>query len=78
VEEEVSKTKFKKLYFTYSTVNSGWTKEYWDLFYEEKDGLQFFFSPPASPAHTRMFIVSKGPVHRMVFLTQEGEESFFD
>ena len=78
MEEEVSKQKFKELYFTYATIHSGWTKEYWDLFYENKEGLRFFFSPPTSPAHTRMFIVTEGSTHRIVFLTEEAEESFFN
>lgn len=78
VEEEISKQKFKELYFIYATVQSGWTKEYWDLFYEKKEGLRFFFIPPTSPAHTRMFIVTEDTTHRMVFLTEEGEESFFE
>jgi hypothetical protein len=78
VEEEVSKEKFKELYFTYATANSGWTKEYWNLFYESKEGIQFFFSKPDSPQQTRMFVITEGSKHRMIFLTEESEESFFD
>ena len=78
MEEEVSKQKFKERYFTYATTHSGWTKEYWDFFYEDKEDQLFFFSPPTSPTHTRMFIVTEGITHRMIFLTEESEESFFN
>lgn len=78
MEEEVSKEKFKELYFAYATANSGWTEEYWNLFYEKQEGHQFFFSKSTSPQHTRMFIISEGSKHRIVFLTEEGEESFFN
>lgn len=78
MEEEVSKEKFKELYFAYAIANSGWTKEYWDLFYEDKEGLRFFFTKPTTQQHTRMFIITEGSKNRIVFLTEEGEESFFD
>lgn len=78
MEEEVSKEKFKELYFTHATANSGWTEEYWNLFYEKQEDQRFFFSKPASAQHTRMFIISEGSKHRLVFLTEEGEESLFD
>lgn len=78
MEEEISKQKFKELYFTHGTVHTGWTEEYWNLFYENREALRFFFSPPTSPTHTRMFIVTEGAIHRMVFLTEGSEESFFE
>lgn len=78
MEEEVSKEKFKELYFAHATPNSGWTEEYWNLFFEKKEGQQFFFSKPASPQHLSMFIITEGSKHRIVFLTEEAEESFFD
>lgn len=78
MEEEVSKGRFKDLYFKYATTNSGWTEEYWNHFYEKKEGDRYFFSKPATPESSRMFIVSGEGTHRMIFLTEEAEESFFD
>lgn len=78
MEEEVSKSKFKDLYFTYATPYSGWTSDYWDQFYEKEEGRKYYFTKPATPESTRMFIVSDTTKHRMVFLTEEAEESFFD
>ena len=58
MEEEVTKGKFKNLYFKYATPCSGWTEEYWNQFYEGEDGKRYFFSKPSTPKSTRMFIVS--------------------
>jgi len=78
MEEEVSKVRFKELYFQYATPNSGWTEEYWNQFYASEEGKKYFFSKPAPPESTRMFIISDGAQHRMIFLTEDAEESFFD
>ncbi len=78
MEEEVNKAKFKDLYFKYATPNSGWTEEYWNQFYEEEVGKKYFFTKPATPESTSMCIMSGGGEHRMIFLTEDAEESFFD
>ena len=78
MEQEVSKMEFKNLYFQYSTPNSGWTEDYWNQFYENEEGKKYYFSSPETPDSTRMFIVSEATNHRMIFLTEDAEESFFD
>lgn len=78
MDEEVTKERFKALYFMYATTNSGWTEDYWNHFYEKEEGKRYFFAKPATPDSTRMFIVSDVNKHRMIFLTEEAEESFFD
>ncbi len=78
MEKEVSKAKFKDLYFKYATPNSGWTQEYWNQFYEEEEGKRYFFTSPETPESTRMFVVSGEDCHRMILLTEDAEESFFD
>jgi hypothetical protein len=78
MEEEVSKEKFKELYTKYATPNSGWTEDYWDQFYENEEGKRYFYSKPETADSTRMFIVSEEIKHRMFFLTEKAEDSFFD
>ena len=78
MEEEITKEKFKELYFEYATPNSGWTEDYWKHFYEKEEGKRYFFTKPETLDSTRMFIVSDALKHRMIFLTAEAEESFFD
>ena len=78
MEEEIAKGKFKDLYFKYATPHSGWTEEYWKQFYEQEEGKRYFFSKPATPDSTRMFIVSHQNTHRIIFLTEDAEDSFFD
>ena len=78
MEKEVSQVRFKELYFQYATRNSGWTEDYWNQFYEREEGKKYFFMQPATPESSRMFIVSDGASHRMIFLTEDAEESFFD
>jgi hypothetical protein len=77
-EEEITKAAFKELYFHYGTPGSGWTADYWNRFYESEEGKKYYFSRPETPSSTRMFIISDSVNHRMVFLTEEAEESFFD
>jgi hypothetical protein len=78
MEEEITKERFKELYSHYATPDSGWTKDYWNRFYEKEEGKRYFFTSPETPESTRMSIVSDDLKHRMVFLTEEAEESFFD
>jgi len=78
MEEEVTKEKFKDLYFKYATVHSGWTEQYWNQFHEREEGRRYFYSAPATSETTRMFIVSDKINVRMIFLTEEADESFFD
>ena len=78
MDEEVTKAKFKELYLKYATADSGWTGGYWDQFYEGEEGAKYFFAKPETPESKRMFIISGGGKHRMVFLTEDAEESFFD
>ena len=77
-EKVVSKEEFKDLYFKYATPNSGWTEDYWNHFYESEVGKKYFFTEPATPESTRMFIISGDSQHRIIFLTEDAEESFFD
>jgi hypothetical protein len=78
MEEEVTKEKFKDLYFKYATSNSGWTESYWNQFFENNEGERYFFVKPETPNSTSMFITSEGNKHRMIFLSEDAEESFFD
>jgi len=77
-EKEVTKEEFKTLYFKYATPNSGWTQDYWDKFFEKEEGKKYFFTAPASASHTSMFITTDEHTRRIVFLTDEAEEHFFD
>jgi hypothetical protein len=78
MEEEITKQTFKDFYFKYATPNSGWTEEYWNHFYGPETGKRYFFTKPETRESTRMFIVSGDDNHRMIFLTEDSEESFFD
>lgn len=76
-EEEITKEKFKYSYFKYAASNSGWTEDYWNHFYEKEEGKRYFFTKPETQKSTRMFIMEEGVKRRMIFLTEDAEESFF-
>lgn len=78
MEEAVTKEVFKKLYFKHADANSGWTAEYWNKFFEREEGKRYFFSKPHIPSATRMFIVTDAVERRMVFLSEDAEETLFD
>ena len=77
MDVQVSKIEFKKLYFDYAQPNSGWTEDYWNQFFETEQDKSYFFEEPESPAKDRMMIVSGDKKHRMIFLTENSEDSFF-
>ncbi|MCC7196984.1 hypothetical protein IT413_02190 [Candidatus Peregrinibacteria bacterium] len=78
IEKEVTKEEFKVLYFKYATPHSGWTQDYWNQFFENETGKKYFFTAPASANHVSMFITTDKDTRRIVFMTEESEESFFD
>ena len=77
-EQEITKEEFKKLYFRYSTPDSGWTQAYWDSNFEQETGKKYFFAKPSSPKSDRMFIMTDAVHRHIVFMTEESEESLFD
>jgi len=77
-EKEISKEEFKQFYFKYGKLNEGWSQEYGDHFFENEKDKKYYFAEPESSKYNRMFIVTGDRIRRMVFLTEEGEESFFD
>ncbi len=74
---QVSKGEFKNLYFRFAQPNSGWTADYWHQFFECEILAKYYFEQPHSPTANRMMISSGNGSHRMFFLTEGAEESFF-
>ena len=79
MDREVTKQEFKALFFRHGVAqgSGGWTESYWDKFYEHEADARYFFTEPASPDQTRMFISSGKNEHRIFLLSEEAEESFF-
>lgn len=83
VFKEVTKEKFKEVYFRLGGGNSsGWTADYWRKSFEEevKPGWRFMVEDPVSPAHGRMWIVTDHATkeYRLFFMTDPSAEDFFD
>lgn len=81
--KEVTRDEFERLYFELGGgQTAGWTRDYWERQFAAhyEPPMKFLAEPPETPEHTRMFIVSdfKAREHRMIFLTEEAEERFFD
>lgn len=76
-EREVTKEKFKELYFRYGGEDTGWGADYWNEFYEQLDGVRFVFIEPTSPAQNRMFIVEDEHEVILSLASEEAEERFF-
>lgn len=76
---KVTKQEFKDAYFKLGGERDGWTADYWEKFYaaEDKTPMAYSVEEPPTPAHNRMMIVSDAEEHRLFFLTEESEESFF-
>jgi hypothetical protein len=77
--QTVTKTEFKSTYFRHSSVATGWTADCWQESFESVNDMTWCIEYPETPAHSRMFIVHDFATReiRMLFLTEESEESFF-
>jgi hypothetical protein len=79
--KEVTKEKFKEIYVKLGGgTETGWSLEYWNKFFEDEKipGMKYLLDEPETPEHTRMMIVTSVNEHRLFFVTEESEESFFD
>lgn len=78
---EVTKAEFREAFFGYGRERDGWTRAYWDRFYEldRAPPMRYVVEAPPSPEHTRMMIVDDygAREHRLFFMTEEAEERFF-
>ena len=78
---EVTKGQFKAMFLKFGLASEGWGQSYWDEFFEneKEDAMKYWVEEPESPQHNRMMIVSDrgSREHRLFFLTEESEESFF-
>lgn len=80
-ERQITKDEFKQLYFEYLRLNpcSGWTKDYWNHFYENETGMKYVVTEPESLEADIMWIGGeKLDEHRMFFLSEADTESHFD
>jgi hypothetical protein len=80
MDREVTKQEFRELFFKHGVAHDsgGWTESYWDRFYEHEENARYFFTEPASPDQTRMFISSGQGKHRIFLLSEEAEDSLFE
>ena len=81
--KEVSKEKFKEIYFRLGGgPSSGWTADYWEKFFEDevKSGWRFVVEEPRSPMHDSMWIVTDQETkeYRLFFMTEQSTEEFFE
>jgi len=81
--KEVTKDKFKEIYFKLGGgTATGWSLDYWDKFFEgeQNSGMKYLLEEPETPEQTRMMIATDFGLneHRLFFLTEESEESFFE
>ena len=82
--KEVTREEFKEMYFKLGGGEAaGWGTEYWNRNFEDgakTADMKFCVEPPTTESHTRMMIVEDFGARefRLFFMTEEGEESFFD
>ncbi len=77
LETELSKAQFRARYFQGATPGSGWTRAYWDHFFESESGARYFVIEPDDPQADRMFIRSGANKHCIFFLSEAAEESMY-
>lgn len=79
---EVSKDEFREVYFRYARDGDGWTKAYWQQFYErDRDPpMRYKVELPNTPDENRMMIVDDfgSREHRLFFMSENAEERLFE
>ncbi len=79
--KEVSKEKFKKVYFEHGMERDGWDSECWENTFESPNNLDMKYKVKFSVSEdeNRMMIISdyNQREYRLFFLTEESEESMF-
>ena len=80
---EATREEFKELYFRLGGGEAvGWGRAYWNEFFPDdgRTDMKYRVEEPETPEHRRMMIVTDFGVkeHRLFFLTEEAEESFFE
>ena len=73
-EKEITKEKFKELFFKYNYCD----ESYWNTFFENEKDKKYFFTEPNEPNQNRMMIISGENDRRIILMSEESEESFFD
>lgn len=70
---KISKKDFKRLYFELAHITNslGWTKDYWDKFYERETGKQYFFTVPPAPQDNYQVCIDQDKNTRRIYLLQE-------
>lgn len=81
--KEVTKEQFKEIYLKHGGgESSGWGLEYWKKNFanEKNPKVKYKLEEPATSQHTRMMIATDSELneHRLFFMTEESEESFFE
>ena len=78
---DATKEEFREIYFRAGGERGGWTRSYWDQFFEPTPArpMKYRIEEPASPAHTSMMIVSDYAVdeYRLFFMTDEDNDNLF-
>lgn len=74
IEKEITKEEFKRLYFKYKHCDL----IYWKDFYENETNMKYFLAGVENLKSNRMIITSEANIHRVSFLSEKSEDSFFD
>jgi hypothetical protein len=74
---EVDAARFAALFAQHDALAQGYAADAW----RGRDGRarRYWYAPPATPAHTRLFLVDDADAGeiRMLFMTEDAEDAFF-
>lgn len=77
-QKEVSKERFKEVYFKYGNEVSGWGVSYWNEFFENETDKTYYVCEPLGDKDTEMMISSDRNSHRLYFATEDAVEASYD
>ncbi len=75
---EISKDEFKKIYFKYGTESNGWSKSYWEQFFENKIVEKYEVTGDPDDDNLSMMISTGQDECRIMLMKDEAIDRFFE
>lgn len=75
---EISKDEFKKIYFKYGTESNGWSKSYWEQFFENKAVEKYEVTGDSEDDTLSMMISTGQDECRIILMDEDAIDRFFE
>lgn len=78
IERKISKDEFKRIYFKYGNEYNGWSRSYWEQFFENQTGKSYSVTGDTEDDSLTMMISSGQDECRIILMEDEAIDRFFE